>query len=129
MFSDRDGRYLRTFQRQAAHAHDHCTFLAARLGPLRGWLSAGGRGLSERADHIRRHFEDIEASYQRVTREAERPPPDDRRSRRDQRRELRRIVDEMSRKVDELDSLVLGLEVEHRVQSGRSDRRPPEAGG
>lgn len=127
MFSHRGGRYLQSLQRQAAHAHSHCQFLADRMRLLAGWMGAGDMGLWERAQHLRRFFEDVEEHYQRVARAAERPPPDDRGARRSQRRELRVIVDEMCRKVDELDRMVLGLEVEHRLQAGASGQHPPEA--
>ncbi len=94
---------------------------------LAGWIGAGDTGLWERAQRLRRSFEDVEEYYQRVARAAERPPPDDRHARRSQRRELHTLVDEMCRKVDELDRMVLGLEVEHRLQAGASGQHPPAA--
>ncbi|GAA2248422.1 hypothetical protein GCM10010415_03640 [Streptomyces atrovirens] len=90
-------------------------------------IGAGDRGLWERAQRLRRLFEDVEEHYQRVARAAERPPPDDRSARRSQRRELRATVDEMRRKIDDLDRLVLELEVEHSRRAGASGRHQPEA--
>jgi hypothetical protein len=43
--SDRDGRYLQALQRQAAHAHSHCQFLADRMRLLAGGIGAGDMGL------------------------------------------------------------------------------------